>query len=88
MSLGNIPVGVELLVKLLVLHILLVPLVLQGGVVEHLGKLLDLPVLPLLQRGHVKLHLGCLHLVKGVVAGSGRSLWALGDNWLPRVTLP
>ena len=62
MSLGNVPVGIELLVKLL--------------------------VLPPLHRGHVKLHLGGLHLVKGVVAGSGRSLWALGDNWLPRVTLP
>ena len=49
---------------------------------------IKLLVLPPLHRVHVKLHLWGLHLVKGVVTGSGRSLWALRDNWLPRVTLP
>jgi hypothetical protein len=47
----------------------------------HLLQHVELPellVLLLLHRGLVKLQLGGLHLVKGVVAGIGRSLWALG----------
>ena len=51
----------------------------------HHVDLLELPLHSVL----VKLQLGCLHLVKGVVARECRFLWALVGNLQPRgVALP
>jgi hypothetical protein len=59
--------------------------------VEHvkLLVLLGLLVPPLLHRGHVKLQLEGLHLIKGVVARDCRFSWALVGDLQPRgVALP
>jgi hypothetical protein len=64
-------------------------LVVLYNLLVNFVKLPELLVLPHLHHGLVKLQFNGLHLVKGVVAGSGRSLWALGytivfPEWLCR----
>ena len=67
----------------------LLNLVLLVSLHVNFVKLPELLVLPHLHHGLVKLQYNDLYLVKGVVAGSGRSLWALGytivfPEWLCR----